>query len=100
MTAPVHDTRQRGSAMAGNDMLNGMARVQGKSGAPLAAGHEAVQEQQDDRADDTADEACALAGSVPSHGLAEIGCDERADNSQNGRQDKALGLVLAGHEKL
>src|SRR4051812_25357144 len=91
---------RRGSTLAGDDLCNAMARVEGKSGATLAADHETVQEQQDDRADDGAEEACTLAGPVPSHGLPEIGCDERADNSQNGRQDEALGLVLAGHEEL
>jgi hypothetical protein len=70
------------------------------SGAPLAAGHDAIKEQQNYCADDTGEEASALSGSVPSHSLAKVRCDERADNSQNSSQNKARWFsFIAGHDE-
>jgi hypothetical protein len=38
---------------------------------------------------------------IPSHCLTEPGRNERADNSQNRRQDEPLGLgFVAGHDEL
>src|SRR6516165_2220668 len=62
--------------------------------APLASGDEAIDEEQDYCANHTADEAGGFSRLVPADGLTEIGCNEGADDSQNGRQDKALRLRL------
>src|SRR5690348_14594948 len=68
------------------------------SGLSLAAGHQSIDEDKDDRAHNTGNKARALADPVPSDGLPEIGRDESADDSQNRRQNKALRLKLvAGH---
>jgi hypothetical protein len=62
--------------------------------APLASRDEAIDEEQDDCANHTADEAGGFSCLVPPDGLTEIGCNEGADDSQNGRQDKALRFRL------
>jgi hypothetical protein len=53
------------------------------------------------RADHAADEAGALPEMIPSHGLTEPGRNERADDSQNRRQDEPFGLgLVARHDEL
>src|ERR1700754_400544 len=57
-------------------------------------------QENDDRANDRTDEACAFVGAIPSNRLAEIGSDERADDAEDGGQDKAGWLVAAGGDEL
>src|SRR5690348_1735319 len=75
--------------------VNGMPREAALSGdAPLASRDETIDEEQDYCANHAADEAGRFSCLVPSNGLTEIGCNEGADDSQNGCQDKALRLRL------
>src|SRR4051794_33226658 len=62
--------------------------------APLASRDEAIDKEQDYCANYSADEAGGFPRLVPPDGLTEIGCNEGADDSQNGRQDKARRLRL------
>src|SRR5262249_8230976 len=61
---------------------------------------EAVETQQDHRANNGANEACALSGVIPSNSLPEICCNKCADDPQDGGEDEALGLVVARHDEL
>src|SRR6516164_9362185 len=69
------------------------------SGA-LAASKKTVNEEQDDRPDHGSDEACTLSGLVPADRLAEVSGDERADDSENGRENETRRLIAAGHYEL
>src|SRR5215475_6989376 len=62
---------------------------------------QAIDKEEDDGADDSAEEACGLVGTVPSDGLPEVSRNEGAHDPQNGRQDEAPRLCLvAGHDEL
>ena len=77
------------------DGSNEIMRKAALSGdALLASRDEAIDEEQDYCANHTADEAGGFSRLVPPDGLTEIGCNEGTDDSQNGRQDKALRLRL------
>src|SRR3954466_149403 len=67
----------------------------------LSALDEAVDKKEDYRADNGADNAGRISGPIPPDRLAQIGRDERTDNSQNSGENKApwLGFV-AGHNEL
>jgi hypothetical protein len=60
--------------------------------APLASRDETTDEEQDYCANHNANEAGGFSYLLPSDRLTEIGCNEGTDDSQNGRQDKALRL--------
>jgi hypothetical protein len=64
------------------------------SGAPWATGDKSINKEYDHRADHTTKEACAFSGLIPSDSLAKVGSDERADNPQNGGQNKAFRLIV------
>src|SRR5262249_26301075 len=61
---------------------------------------EAVEKEEDHRADEPADEARAHSGAIPPDGLTEIRRDERADDTQDGCEDESLGFIVAGHHEL
>jgi len=56
-------------------------------------------EQHQQRTDHAADQAGALAGAVPSYGLAEKGRDDGANDAEHGGQDEARRLVWTGRKK-
>jgi hypothetical protein len=71
------------------------------AGTPLTADDQAVEKKQDYRADYGADEACGFTVPIPADSLAQISRNERTDNSQYSREDKAFGLgFIAGHNEL
>src|SRR5690606_27786655 len=83
--------------MAATWKMNGAAeRPRGES--VLAAGHHAVDHQQDDRTDHGADKARALAGLVQAERLAAVGGQQRAADTQQDGHDPAHAVV-AGFEE-
>jgi len=70
------------------------------SGAPLSACNKPVDKKQDNGPNYCSQEAGTLSGLVPADCLAEVGGDERADNSENGRENETGGLIVAGHNEL
>jgi hypothetical protein len=46
------------------------------------------------RANDCADETCALASLIPPDRLAKVRCYKSSDNPEHGRQDEPSGLIL------
>src|SRR5450759_1521149 len=74
-----------------------------RAGAALWAGaiaaHEVIDHEQDDRADNRAHEAGALAGLVPVEFLAEPGRHERSDDAYDRGDDETTGIA-AGRQKL
>jgi hypothetical protein len=67
--------------------------------SPTPARDKSVNEQHDEGADDRADETGALPWSVPSERVPKIGCDERAHDAQDGRENEAGRLVVTGHDE-
>ena len=68
---------------------------------PLAVCDQAIDKEKNYRANQTTKEACGFPGLIPPDSLAEISCNERAYNSQNGRQNEAFRLsFVAGHNEL
>src|SRR6185295_11530452 len=59
-----------------------------------------VDKQDDNGANDSAYQACALAGAIPAKCLTEKSRNECADDSQDRREDKPRRLVIAGHDEL
>lgn len=51
-------------------------------------------QQDHNRADDRADQACALAGPIPSEGLPQKRCNKRADDAEDRFEDETRGLVI------
>jgi hypothetical protein len=66
-----------------------------RSGAPCATCDKPVDKEYDYCADHATNEARAFSGLIPTDSLPKVGGDERADNSQNSRQNKALRLRLS-----
>jgi hypothetical protein len=63
-------------------------------------GHQPVpDEQHEQRADGRADETRALIEPVPTDGLADEGCDERAGDPEPSRQYEAIQVVRTGREE-
>ena len=60
--------------------------------------YQVVDGEQDHRSDYRADEAGRLIGAIPTDGLAEVGCDESADNSQQRRYDETAGVTAGGNQ--
>jgi len=53
-------------------------------------------DKQGHRSDHRTNEAGRLIGAIPTDGLAEVGCDESADDSQQRRYDEAAGVTAGG----
>src|SRR3954470_4801388 len=69
------------------------------SSRPAAARHKAIDEQQQEGADDRSDEARALARAVPAHGMPDPASNQGSgDSEQYG--DDASAWVLARHQQL
>jgi hypothetical protein len=58
----------------------------------LAADEEAIDKEHDHCADHATKKTCRFSGLVPANALPELSRNERADDSQNGRQDEAARL--------
>jgi hypothetical protein len=76
--------------------------VEVRSGSsPLATYDEAVEKEEDYCADHSTNEARSFSRPIPPDRLTQIGRNERAYNSQNGRQNKPLRLsFVARHNEL
>src|SRR6059058_818130 len=66
---------------------------------PATPRHQAVQEQDDERADDGRNEARAFAGTVPSHDVTEPSGEQRPGNPEQDGDDTSA-RVLARHQQL
>src|SRR5688572_15103401 len=78
--------------------------VPDESGMPLglllrSPRDEAPHKEDDNGANDSADEAGAFAGPIPSHRLPEIARHERSHDAENCRQYETRGLVFARHDE-
>src|SRR6185437_3779693 len=69
-------------------------------GSSLATHDEAVNKEQDHRADNATNKACGFSRVIPANSLPEVSRNEGADDPQNGGQNEAfrLGLV-SGHDE-
>ena len=57
--------------------------------APLSADHEAIDKQQDDRADHGSDQPCAFARTIPAEGCSKVSRNEGTNDSEDDRSDAA-----------
>jgi hypothetical protein len=94
-------TRIRGASARGS--LEPAARRRAGVGGVArknAVGHQPVpDEQHEQRADGRADETRALVEPVPTDGLADEGCDERAGDPEPSRQYEAIQVVRTGRDE-
>ena len=66
----------------------------------IAPCNKAPDQKHDDGAHDGADQPRAFTGLIPADRLPDIGGDERADDPQDGGQDKSRRFIRAGVQKL
>jgi hypothetical protein len=79
--------------------LSQQALVPNGSGNPAASRRDAIQPENEDRAEGRADEACGLTRPVEVKRLADESADESADDSENdGHQDSTR--IVPGHDEL
>jgi hypothetical protein len=82
------------------DQVRGGLSLENALYRAASSGHQPVDEQHDDSAHDGADDAGAFSRAIPSERLAKVARHERADDSQNGRQNEAGRLVVSRHDEL
>src|SRR4051794_35843770 len=68
--------------------------------APSPASNEPVNQQHDDCANHSADQARTFSWPIPPESLAEVGCYEGPDDSQDGGENETGWFIVAGHDEL
>jgi hypothetical protein len=69
-------------------------------GSPSPASDEAVDEEHDDCANDSADQTRTFSWMIPPESLAKVSRHERSHDPQDGGENEACWLIVAGHDEL
>jgi hypothetical protein len=69
-------------------------------GSPSPASDEAVDQEHEDCANDSADQTRTFSWMIPPESLAKVSRHERSHDSQDGGENEACWLIVAGHDKL